>query len=109
MTIVLKLLNLLLRFTVYGSLNHAGEEHNFWLKSSTSVTTQGVPYDFDSVMHYGAYAFSRNGYPTIEPRDKYLPLSKMGQREGLSPKDMKHINSLYCKSGEYILCVVCPQ
>lgn len=48
-------------------------------------------YDFNSIMHYGAYAFSKNGKPTIET----LGGQQIGQRKGLSPGDIKAVLTLY--------------
>ncbi len=78
----------------------AGLESNFQSVSRAFVTTQGVPYDLSSIMHYGAYAFSRNGQPTIKPRNPSIPLSTLGQRGGLSRKDFMHINALYCEDSK---------
>ena len=47
-------------------------------------------------MHYSAYAFSRNGRPTIESRNQRVSSGVMGQRERLSNKDIQHANALYC-------------
>jgi hypothetical protein len=47
-------------------------EHNFNRYSASVVTSFGVPYDFGSVMHYSAFAFSRNGLRTIVPRVSQL-------------------------------------
>ena len=58
--------------------------------------TGGLPYDYGSVMHYGAYDFSRNGKPTITPR---WPVS-IGQRNGLTTIDWKHVKRAYCPSGQ---------
>ncbi|XP_004530383.1 high choriolytic enzyme 1 [Ceratitis capitata] len=59
----------------------------------------GVPYDYGSVMHYSANAFSRNGRPTIvavQPGGG----QKMGQREGFSAYDIEKLNKMYqCDGG----------
>lgn len=77
-----------------------GVAGNFLKLSSSQVTTQGVPYDFSSIMHYSAYAFSRNGKPTILPKDKSISLGTLGQRTRLSTKDLQHIKALYCDDGK---------
>ncbi len=64
------------------------------------MTTQGVPYDIGSIMHYGAFAFSRNREPTIQPRDSSVSLDQLGQRSGFSSRDLQHVNTLYCSDGE---------
>lgn len=51
-------------------------------------------------MHYGAYAFSTNGEPTILPSQSSARLDDLGQREGLSNLDLEHVKVLYCSEGE---------
>ncbi|CAL8321633.1 unnamed protein product [Merluccius merluccius] len=64
--------------------------HNFQKQSTNNLNTA---YDYSSVMHYGRYAFSGDGGPTIIPRpDPYIPI---GQRDGPSPLDLHKINILY--------------
>uniref|UniRef100_A0A915MY79 Metalloendopeptidase n=1 Tax=Meloidogyne javanica TaxID=6303 RepID=A0A915MY79_MELJA len=52
----------------------------------------GAKYDYSSVMHYGPLAFSKNGKPTIEPKEKSVTI---GQRLGFSPTDLYKVNKLY--------------
>lgn len=42
-----------------------GHKHNFNKYNSSSVTDYGVGYDYKSIMHYSAYAFSKNDRTTI--------------------------------------------
>lgn len=44
-----------------------GLERNFHKYNSSVVTDFGIPYDYTSVMHYSAYAFTKDGYATIVP------------------------------------------
>ena len=44
-----------------------GREDNFARYSRAEVSTLSLPYDTQSVMHYSATAFSRNGQYTITP------------------------------------------
>ena len=70
-----------------------------------------VSYDFESIMHYGPYAFSskRGTHPTIEILDHIsIPdcAKKMGQRDELSYKDILRANKLYRCHGK---CVFGPR
>ncbi len=75
--------------------------NNFKIIKGTS--TQNIPYDFDSIMHYDAYAFTNNREPTIQPLNSTIPLSRIGQRSTLSDQDIRHIEALYCEG----MCGVC--
>jgi uncharacterized protein (TIGR03437 family) len=50
------------------------------------------PYDFNSIMHYGAYDFSLEGSPSIETVPAGIPI---GQRVGLSEGDAAAVRRLY--------------
>ncbi|KAI1889797.1 hypothetical protein AGOR_G00166630 [Albula goreensis] len=67
-----------------------GQEHNFRLIRTNNL---GTPYDYNSVMHYGRYAFSRNRQPTIVP----IPNSNavIGRATSMSRNDILRINRLY--------------
>ena len=68
----------------------SGREHNF-NQHITDGDDYG-PYDFGSIMHYGATAFSRNGQPTIVP---LRPGVTIGQRSGLSAGDVAAVRAMY--------------
>lgn len=51
-------------------------------------------YDYGSIMHYGPTAFSMDGEQTIFPLD---PNAKIGQRNGLSEKDIAAIEWMYAE------------
>lgn len=71
-----------------------GREHNFTKYTETSwggidLTSE---LDFTSIMMYGSYFFSSNGYPTITTLDGS---TYSVQRYGLSKQDIEGINILY--------------
>ncbi|KAF9810582.1 hypothetical protein SFRURICE_021035 [Spodoptera frugiperda] len=73
-------------------------ESNFRKSTVRQTNDFNVPYDYNSVMHYSEYAFSKNQQKTIEPKVGGV---KLGQREGLSRGDVKKINNMYnCKKEE---------
>ena len=50
------------------------------------------PYNYQSIMHYSAYAFSKNGEKTIVP---LVDGVEIGQRNEISPLDIFAIDSMY--------------
>ncbi len=52
-------------------------------------------YDFGSIMHYPATAFSANGRATIKPKVPLPPGIVMGQRTALSAGDIAAVEKLY--------------
>lgn len=81
----------------------AGKSHNFNRKSGSEIDSMGSVYDYGSIMHYGATAFSKNGEDTIDPKVAGVTI---GQRAGLSDHDVWQFKKLYnclatCPSGHY--------
>ena len=71
-----------------------GNENNFEKVSKEESSTNGVPYDYMSVMHYGPNAFSNGNGSTIVTKDpKYQDV--IGQRMEMSPSDVLELNRLY--------------
>ncbi|XP_013183434.2 zinc metalloproteinase nas-4 [Amyelois transitella] len=71
----------------------AGSEHNFNIYTSDLVDNLDVPYDYVSCLHYGPYAFSNNGQPTIIALQEHE--GTMGQREYITDSDWLRINRHY--------------
>ncbi|XP_023344980.1 zinc metalloproteinase dpy-31 [Eurytemora carolleeae] len=77
-----------------------GKLANFVTKTDDD-TTRNFEYDYESIMHYGPYFFSKNKQGRVAT---IIPIKKgvnIGQREMLSRVDCMKVNSLYnCLSEE---------
>nr|XP_023024423.1 astacin [Leptinotarsa decemlineata] len=63
-------------------------------KQSLKNTTYSFEYDYDSIMHYGKFFFTKKkGKPTITP--KQPGVKSIGQRKGMSKGDCLKVNDLY--------------
>ncbi|XP_061162947.1 blastula protease 10-like [Saccostrea echinata] len=67
---------------------------NFEKQPTSQVNTFGVPYDYLSVMHYGARAFSTNNGITVRTIDQSFQ-NIIGNAPGLSFSDIKLANLMY--------------
>ncbi|XP_040188615.1 embryonic protein UVS.2-like [Rana temporaria] len=79
----------------YVDINYQYIPEGHWGNFGKADTNNlGSPYDYGSVMHYDAYAFSNTSdKPTIVPKpDPNVPI---GQAVGLSVLDVTKINRLY--------------
>ncbi|EAT34525.1 AAEL013239-PA [Aedes aegypti] len=74
-----------------------GQEYNFNKLTEDEVNSLGLPYDYDSIMHYARNTFSKGTYlDTIFPIE--IPSRKrpeIGQRLRLSEGDIAQANLLY--------------
>ncbi|PAV78167.1 hypothetical protein WR25_26181 isoform C [Diploscapter pachys] len=60
-------------------------------------TTYGVPYDFESIMHYKSTFASRIfNKDVMVPRRNHSKKSLLGQRKRLTASDVELINKMYC-------------
>lgn len=79
--------------TINWSNIQAGHESNFNKYNANQITYLDTPYDYGSVMHYGAYAFAIDrSVPTIIPT---VPGAQIGQRTTLSRWDIERVQILY--------------
>uniref|UniRef100_A0A8C4HX86 Metalloendopeptidase n=1 Tax=Dicentrarchus labrax TaxID=13489 RepID=A0A8C4HX86_DICLA len=80
-----------------------GRENNFRKVSEEESTTNGVQYDYWSVMHYGKNAFSNGKGSTMITKDPKFE-DVIGQRLEVSPSDVLELNRLYkCSNLTYLL------
>ncbi|KNC22839.1 hypothetical protein FF38_08045 [Lucilia cuprina] len=69
-----------------------GQMKNFNKYNEWDVTSFGVEYDYASIMHYHATAYSKNGFTTIATvGDEYR---EIGQRRGLSEGDITKLKAI---------------
>jgi astacin len=64
--------------------------HNFDKAGDLGIDT--LQYDYNSIMHYSAYAFSINRKPTIQTIPPGIPI---GQRSNLSLIDIETLRLMY--------------
>ena len=69
-------------------------EHNF-NKITKNYDYQNTNYDYYSVMHYDAYAFSTNGQSTIVPKQSGVQLLNAALKDALSSDDVSEIRKAY--------------
>nr|CAH7732485.1 unnamed protein product [Callosobruchus chinensis] len=70
-------------------------KHNFKKQRVGEVDYYGVTYDYNSVMHYSKFAFTKDrSIPSVIAKvpDK---AKNMGQRQGFSIKDIAEVNAMY--------------
>nr|XP_054591225.1 hatching enzyme 1.2-like [Nothobranchius furzeri] len=68
----------------------SGMEHNF---RKIATLNQGTPYDYNSVMQYHKYAFSKNNQPTMLPIPD--PNVSFGNAKEMSRIDIQRLTKLY--------------
>lgn len=87
-----------------------GQEYNFNKLTAEEVNSLGLPYDYDSIMHYARNTFSKGTYlDTIFPVEiKGRKRPEIGQRLRLSEGDIAQANLLYkCRSMKNIISFKC--
>jgi hypothetical protein len=81
--------------TVIDDNIQAGEYRQFDIIPLDYTKNVGVPYDYQSVMHFGSYAFSSNGSETIVPKQSVVILTDYYTKTGLSSRDVEVIQKSY--------------
>lgn len=83
--------------TIVWSEVQDNHRHNFDITEGATVLT---PYDYDSVMHYSARAFSKRGQSTIVPTR--AGGDRIGQGDDLSAGDILGVQTLYAEEAKTI-------
>lgn len=85
----------------------AGTNGNFIKYTLSEIDHLGQPYDYDSIMHYTTYSFSKNGQETITPLQK-VDIAGAYNRITPSRIDIRKINILYSCSDHRPLSTESP-
>ena len=73
-----------------------GDQTEYKIKDFT--TTQNLPYDYASIMHYSHSTYS--GKSELVPRNRSIPLDYISSAEEPTELDYLHINLAYCNGTE---------
>ena len=70
----------------------------YWSKFliSNELVTQSLPYDYQSIMHFNPYAYSKNDMYTIETKSSFISVLALGSAEVPTELDYTHLQLLYC-------------
>lgn len=71
------------------------DKYKYNFDQQLSNGTDFGEYDYDSIMHYGPYSFSKNGKKTIVPLSEGADI---GQRNHISTKDIAAVKAMYPES-----------
>ena len=83
---------ILLLYYTYTLVGFGGK---FFIRNKS--TSQGLPYDFSSIMHFRHDAFSRAlNESTVVTRNHTIPKTILGGSTDATDLDFLHINLLYC-------------
>ena len=74
-----------------------GYENNFQIYTHAQIDLLEAPYDMTSLMHMPRYAFSKNGFNTLEARAGAHVI--LGPSSGLTAIDKAQLNMLYRCTG----------
>lgn len=61
------------------------------------MATQGIPYQYKSIMHPKQYSYARADVPTIVPTRQFVGRLGSGDNKRPTQFDYLHINLTYCK------------
>ena len=78
-----------------------GMKHNFARRHKDEINSLGSPYDYESIMHYRSFEFSkdRGNKHTITRKNSHLRTS-FNNNNGLSNQDVIQLKKLYKCSGK---------
>ena len=66
-------------------------------------TSQGLPYDFSSIMHFRHSAFAYPNQSTLEPLSLRIAKEDLGSCAAGTDFDFLHVNLLYCQGN--VVCL----
>uniref|UniRef100_A0A0M3HY88 Metalloendopeptidase n=1 Tax=Ascaris lumbricoides TaxID=6252 RepID=A0A0M3HY88_ASCLU len=79
---------------VVGFYHEHGALDQFGKVDLSKTSYYGQPYDYRSILHYDSLAFSKNGFPTMLPKQKGFA-STIGNAKDFSEIDLAKINRMY--------------